>query len=146
MMVAGRRQVLDSLAVKANAGMDSLVGIQILDDSGAYADELNSEGETNDDKVDDDGDANKTVSSARNKAVQLHHQWKAKTYKEMPHSHKEGRAKFVSNHTHYSTTNPDARVSVKPGKPRQLNYTAQSVWNTDSCASVTSCYRLLFLL
>jgi hypothetical protein len=35
------------------------------------------------------------------------------------------RPKFVSNHTHYSTTDPDARVSVKPGKPRQLNYTAQ---------------------
>jgi hypothetical protein len=35
------------------------------------------------------------------------------------------RPKFVSNHTHYSTTDPDARVSVKPGKPGQLNYTAQ---------------------
>jgi hypothetical protein len=35
------------------------------------------------------------------------------------------RPKFVSNHTHYSTTDADARVSVKPGKPRQLNYTAQ---------------------
>jgi hypothetical protein len=38
---------------------------------------------------------------------------------------RQQRAKFVSNHTHYSTTDPDARVSVKPGKPRQLNYTAQ---------------------
>jgi hypothetical protein len=35
------------------------------------------------------------------------------------------RPKFVSNHTHYSTTDGDARVSVKPGKPRQLNYQAQ---------------------
>jgi len=40
-------------------------------------------------------------------------------------SERQSRAKFVSNHTHYSTTDPDARVSVKPGKPRQLNYTAQ---------------------
>lgn len=124
-MVAGRRQVMDSVAVKANAGMDSLVEKQILDDSAAYADELNNETEDRNDKADDDIDANKTVSAARNKAVQLHHQWKAKAYKDMPHSHKEGRAKFVSNHTHYSTTDPDARVSVKPGKPRQLNYTAQ---------------------
>jgi hypothetical protein len=38
---------------------------------------------------------------------------------------KRKHGKFVSNHTHYSTTDPDARVSVKPGKPRQLNYTAQ---------------------
>ena len=124
-MVAGRRQVMDSVAVKANAGMDSLVEKQILDDSATYADELNNETESSKDKADDDIDANKTVSAARNKAVQLHHQWKAKAYKDMPHSHKEGRAKFVSNHTHYSTTDPDARVSVKPGKPRQLNYTAQ---------------------
>ena len=124
-MVAGRRQVMDSVAVKANAGMDSLVEKQILDDSATYADELNNEAESNDTKADDDIDANKTVSAARNKAVQLHHQWKAKAYKDMPHGHKEGRAKFVSNHTHYSTTDPDARVSVKPGKPRQLNYTAQ---------------------
>jgi hypothetical protein len=36
---------------------------------------------------------------------------------------KEGR--FVSNHTHYSATDKEARVSVKPGKPRQLNYAAQ---------------------
>ena len=124
-MVAGRRQVMDSVAVKANAGMDSLVEKQILDDSATYVDELNNETESSKDKADDDIDANKTVSAARNKAVQLHHQWKAKAYKDMPHSHKEGRAKFVSNHTHYSTTDPDARVSVKPGKPRQLNYTAQ---------------------
>lgn len=28
----------------------------------------------------------------------------------------------MSNKTHYSTTDPDARVSVKPGKTRALNY------------------------
>ena len=124
-MVAGRRQVMDSVAVKANAGMDSLVEKQVLEDASVYADELNSDEEDQNDKGNDDMDRNKTVSVARNKAVQLHHQWKAKAYKDMPHGHKEGRAKFVSNHTHYSTTDPDARVSVKPGKPRQLNYTAQ---------------------
>ena len=43
----------------------------------------------------------------------------------MPGGDGKGRAKFVSNHTHYSTTDADARVSVKPGKPRQLNYLSQ---------------------
>ncbi len=38
---------------------------------------------------------------------------------------KQSHAKYVSNHTHYSTTDADARISVKPGKPRQLNYLAQ---------------------
>ena len=35
------------------------------------------------------------------------------------------RGKYLSNHTHYSPTDPDARISVKPGKARQLNYHAQ---------------------
>lgn len=126
-MVAGRRQVMDSVAVKANASMDSLTEKEILDDTSVYADELKNEEEQKDDNNDNNDDTGKTVSAARNKAVQLHHQWKAKAYKDMPHGSKErqGRAKFVSNHTHYSTTDADARVSVKPGKPRQLNYTAQ---------------------
>jgi transposase len=126
-MVAGRRQVMDSVAVKANAGMDSLVEKQVLDDVSVYADELSREEENKDENSEDRADNNKTVSAVRNKAVQLHHQWKAKAYKGMPKGSKQGqeRSKFVSNHTHYSTTDADARVSVKPGKPRQLNYTAQ---------------------
>ena len=51
-MVAGRRQVIDSVAVKANASMDSLIEKEILDDSSVYADELKSEeGESDDDKA-----------------------------------------------------------------------------------------------
>lgn len=115
-MVAGRRQVMDSVAVKANASMDSLVEKEILDDSETYADELKDEEEQSDDKE------SQTVSATRYKAVELHHQWKAKAYKDMP---KRKHSKFVSNYTHYSATDADARVSVKPGKPRQLNYTAQ---------------------
>lgn len=121
-MVAGRRQVMDSVAVKANASMDSLLEKEILDDSEVYTDELKSEEE----QADDDKES-QTVSATRYKAVALHHQWKAKAYKDMPHgsTQRQQRAKFVSNYTHYSTTDADARVSVKPGKPRQLNYTAQ---------------------
>jgi len=32
------------------------------------------------------------------------------------------KARLVSNKTHYSPTDPDARISVKPGKARQHNY------------------------
>jgi transposase len=122
-MVAGRRQVMDSVPVKANAAMDSLTEKQVLDDGDDYTNELN----TNDDQP-----SRKTVSAKRNKAVQLHHKWKAKAYRDMPKGSKErqSRSKFVSNHTHYSTTDPDARVSVKPGKPRQLNYHAQVAVDT----------------
>ena len=40
------------------------------------------------------------------------------------------RPRYLSNHTHYSTTDPDARISVKPGKPRQMNYSAQTSVDT----------------
>jgi len=88
-MVAGRRQVMDSVPVKANAAMDSLTEKQVLDDGDDYTDELN----TNDDQQ-----SGKTVSAQRNKAVQLHHKWKAKAYKDMPKGSKErqSRSKFVS--------------------------------------------------
>jgi len=128
-MVAGRRQVMDSVAVKANASMDSLTEKEILEDSSTYADELKSEEEQSNEE--DNSYRDKTVSATRYKAVELHHRWKAKAYKDMPKGKsltkgdKSNRPKFVSNHTHYSTTDPDARVSVKPGKPRQLNYLAQ---------------------
>jgi len=45
---------------------------------------------------------------------------------------KNDRSKFVSNHTHFSTTDADARISVKPGKARQLNYLAQVSVDTAS--------------
>ena len=102
-MVAGRRQVMDSVAVKANAGMDSLTEKEILDDSSVYADELKSEEEQGDDEdKDPDSNENKTVSAARHKAVELHHQWKAKAYKDMPRGKslkgdERSRPKFVSN-------------------------------------------------
>lgn len=34
-------------------------------------------------------------------------------------------SKYTSNKTHYSPTDPDARISVKSGKARKLNYLSQ---------------------
>lgn len=134
-MVAGRRQVMDSVAVKANAGMSSLKEKEILEDAAVYVSELTKEEEEQSKEQQSDDD-NTTVSAVRKKAVQLHHGWKEKAYKGMPGG--EGR-KYVSNHTHYSTTDRDARVSVKPGKPRQLNYAAQV--SVDTAHHVITCIQ-----
>lgn len=40
-MVRGKRQAVDSAFIKADASMDSLVEKEVVDDAGAYADELN---------------------------------------------------------------------------------------------------------
>jgi transposase len=96
-MVAGRRQAIDSFFVKANASMDSLVKKEILDDADQYADELDSgERESEEQKI-----------IAFKKPVKPKHE------------------QHISNSTHYSTTDSDARISVKPGKNRQLNYLGQ---------------------
>ena len=122
-MVSGRRQAVDSVPVKANASMDSLVKKKVLKDGEDYATSLKEEDEgINMDN--DDTHQDQVVSASKNKSVQQHHNWKEKAYKGMPGGSHE-RSKFVSNHTHYSSTDKDARVSVKPGKARQLNYHAQ---------------------
>jgi transposase len=117
-MVGGKRQAMDSVHVKANASMDSLKEKQILEDGARYASELKQEEGNTDDPADT------SVTAAKHNSVQQHHYWKKKRYKGRPGS-TDARSKFVSNHTHHSTTDPDARVAVKPGKPRQLNYLGQ---------------------
>ena len=129
-MVSGRRQAVDSALIKANASMDSIAEKEVLDDGDAFADELTSN---------EDG-APKKVNASKKKRVEEHHRWKAKAYDGMPatrsvkfkeaHAGDENRPKFLSNHTHYSTTDNDARIAVKPGKPRQFNYLAQTSVDT----------------
>lgn len=121
-MIRGKRQAVDSVFIKANASMDSLVEKEVLEDASAFVDELeeNSEFKT---------------TSTRKKLVEQHHAWKEEAYKDQPNPNfnidkvdEHGnliRPRFVSNHTHYSPTDSDARVSVKPGKARQLNYFGQ---------------------
>lgn len=129
-MVRGKRQAIDSAYIKANASMDSLLEKEVLADGDVYTDELS----TNDENK-------RTVSAQKQKEVEQHHAWKTEAYKGQPRGHRNKendldefgniiRAKFLSNHTHYSKTDPDARISVKPGKPRQLNYSAQTSVDT----------------
>lgn len=121
-MVRGKRQAIDSVFIKANASLDSLVEKEILQDASAFVSELEENSEFK-------------ATSTRKKLVEQHHAWKEKAYKDKPNASRKGdkkdengnliRPKYLSNHTHYSPTDPDARISVKPGKARQLNYFGQ---------------------
>ena len=136
-MVSGKRQAVDSAFIKANASMDSLVEKEVLQDASAFVNELEENSEFK-------------VTSGRKKLIEQHHNWKAEEYKKMPgntktvgfdEDEKEIRPKFLSNHTHFSPTDPDAKISTKPGKPRQLNYAGQLAVDdknhviTGACAS-----------
>jgi transposase len=120
-MVSGRRQAVDSALIKANASMDSIAEKEIMEDADAFASELSCNEETP-----------QRVTAYKKKKIEEHHRWKKKAYQGMPGDRVEQkeepgerRPKFLSNHTHYSTTDPDARIAVKPGKPRQFNYLSQ---------------------
>ena len=121
-MVRGKRQAIDSVFIKANASLDSLVEKEILEDVSAFVNELEQNSEFK-------------ATTTRKKLVEQHHTWQEQAYKGMPKASQKGdredengnliRPKYLSNHTHYSPTDPDAKVSVKPGKARQLNYFGQ---------------------
>lgn len=107
-MVCGRRQAVDSVFVKANASLDSLIEREVLQDVADFASELNQNAE----------EAIKEVP-----VVNL----PKKAYK-------KGIApkKNPGNQTHYSPSDPDAKMSVKPGKATALNYLGQVSVDTAS--------------
>jgi transposase len=121
-MVSGRRQAFDSAFIKANASLDSLIEKEVLEDVVDYAEELNENSEYK-------------VTAQKKKQVEQHHAWKQRNSMDMPgYDYKDGKegssgdfiqSKYLSNHTHYSPTDPDARISTKPGKPRSMNYLGQ---------------------
>jgi IS5 family transposase len=140
-MVRGKRQAIDSAFIKANASLDSLMEKEIIDDAASYIDSLEEESDDEPKKESDEKNENQTVKASTKKHVDGHHAWKEKEYKDQTrndnitgHTNKINnrdehgdiiRPKLLSNHTHYSPTDPDSRISVKPGKPRQLNYLGQ---------------------
>jgi hypothetical protein len=112
---------------------------EVLEDASAFVDELEENSEYK-------------VTTERKTLVDRHHSWKEKEYKGMPGNNKSERKdedghairpKYLSNHTHYSPTDPDAKISVKPGKARQLNYSGQLAVDdahhviTGACASTS---------
>jgi transposase len=103
-MVAGKRQAMDSVAVQANASMESLRRKDVLNDIDNYTDEL-----TDDDALPEQAKKDKAPVGESVKEPDSNNEW----------------SKSLSNHTLQSTTDKDARVSTKPGKPRRLNYLAQ---------------------
>jgi transposase len=132
-MVSGHTQVIDSAPVKANASMDSLelkVPASELED---YLHQVRHI--SNVDKKDlpnrraSQNKASEEVQkiSANKQELQAiksrNNRWQ-EDQTERPGAGNKG-SKYTSNKTHYSPVDPDARISVKPGKARKLNYLSQ---------------------
>jgi hypothetical protein len=135
-MIAGHTQTIDGAFLKANASKDSLEIKQVSNSVDKYLLE-NIKANTSprrpakinkaeDEQQHMDGDDEEQTRQL--KELDTRYQRQEKNYEEMPGS--ESRGKFLSNKTHYSPTDPDARIAVKPGKPRELYYNGQIAVDT----------------
>jgi len=131
-MVTGHTQAIDSAPVKANASMESLelkVPAEELEDhlrKIRYMSNRDRKAKKN--KAPEE---QQQISASERELKELESRNKkwGKDQSERPGA-KNKNARYTSNKTHYSPTDPDARISVKPGKARKLNYTAQLVVDT----------------
>lgn len=139
-MVGGHTQAIDSAPVKANASMDSLELKIPEEDLESYLRKYHhiSKGDrdyspkrkSKEDKSDED-QRKITANKQELKAIETRTKgWSIKQDQRPGSGNKN--SKYTSNKTHYSPTDPDARISVKPGKARKLNYLSQMAVDTES--------------
>ena len=134
-MIAGHTQAIDGAFLKANASKDSLEIKQVDQSVDEYLLENikantsprrpakhNRAEEEQQHMEGDDKDQTRQL-----KELDTRYQRQQKNYEEMPGS---DHGKYLSNKTHYSPTDPDARIAVKPGKPRELYYNGQIAVDT----------------
>jgi len=102
-MLTGKRQAVDSVFVKANAALDSIKEKAIMDDATTFTSQLK-----------EDESEDKTDNNQQGDQIN------------------ESKLKKGGNANRASTTDPDSRMSVKPGKVMKLNYLSQLSVDTSS--------------
>lgn len=132
-MVSGHTQAIDSAPVKANASMDSLELKVPKEDLETYLTSIRAISSM--DKADKPIRKSKTNKASKEQqeitaskgelqSIKSRNNKWSKDQDQRPGAGNKG-SKYTSNKTHYSPTDPDARISVKPGKARKLNYLSQ---------------------
>ena len=109
-LVAGDTQAVDSAPVKANASLDSVREKQLTGTSGPFL-------ATGQPAV----PTQAVTAPAHHLRREAARQAKRRS-EPGPLGAQHEQARLLSNKTHYSPTDPDARISIKPGKARALNY------------------------
>ncbi|MFD2999297.1 transposase [Pontibacter toksunensis] len=122
-MVRGDTQAVDSAPVKANASMDSLLLKQPLESVQQQEADKQRMLQKNSKPAQPI-----TAPAHQLRKLEKHHENLRGTFTSLGSTHEK--AQLVSNKTHYSPHDPDARISVKPGKARKLNYHCSMVVDT----------------
>ena len=112
-LVAGDTQAVDSAPVKANASLEAVLEKRVAGARGPFlaTDEPTASAPT----------APVVTAPAHQLRNLAAHQARLVAHSSVPGS-RHPQARLLSNKTHYSPTDPDARISLKPGKARALNY------------------------
>ena len=132
-MVSGSSQAIDSAPIKANASMDSLELKVPKEELEAHLHKIRHISAMDKHKLPNrrskHNKATKEQQSitASDKELQSIKSRNKKWSKDQDRRPGAGNksSKYTSNKTHYSPTDPDSRISVKPGKARKLNYLSQ---------------------
>jgi transposase len=103
-LISGKRQSVDSALIPANASKHSMIERLVMEDASVFTRELN-------DNVED-----KPEPPEKKKDGKKDNQDKAP----------------LTNQTHVSPSDPDARLTMKPGKPMNLYYRPQMSVDTES--------------
>jgi transposase len=131
-MVSGKIQAIDSAPVKANASMDSLelkVPAESLEEHLRKVRVMSARDRKA--KKNKASNEQQTITASKRELSEIksrNKKW-SKDQDQRPGAGAKG-SKYTSNKTHYSPTDPDARISVKPGKARKLNYLSQLAVDT----------------
>jgi len=131
-MVSGHTQAIDSAPIKANASMDTLA-LKVPEDELEdylhkirHISNMDKPAPLRKTKVNKASREEQTVTAKPSElqAIKSRNKKWSKDQNHRPGAGNKG-SKYTSNKTHYSPTDPDARISVKPGKARKLNYMSQ---------------------
>lgn len=126
-LVEGKFQSIDSAYINANASIDRLVEIKMIDrDPKDYLDEVLGQDSNKDVYGHDDQKLAKKRIEKSQKTLERYKKMRQEKYTDQDGGkpHRKNKRRFLSNATHMSTTDPDARVAKKSGKPRMLCYSS----------------------
>jgi transposase len=123
-MVSGHTQVVDSAPVKANASIEGVIAKVPATSIESYLQKVDEE---NVEKP--KADRTPPATEGQRITAPEHQLNRVRNYQRNLQQHAVGalgagyeKAQLLSNKTHFSPRDPDVRISVKPGKARQLNY------------------------
>lgn len=123
-LVSGHTQAIDSAPVKANASMDSLEIKVPADELNEHLSKIRVQSSRDRKAKTNKAPKSQQQISASKKELQdiksRNKKWRKD--QDMRPGARNKASRYTSNKTHYSPTDPDARISVKPGKARKLNY------------------------